>query len=236
MRGKICIVLASVAAMVAVMMVAFSDAQPIVRSFVRPLPAQSVEIRRVSVSVDELAPSRGESTESSQDLLRHDAERERGWGLEVWTNNPDGHYVDGERLIVSLKAENDGFVKLDYFQADGCVIHLIPNVYRGQARIKGKQVYSFGGDRDPEHFVVRGPFGPEYLKAIVMQKPITDTSLDSSEEGCHKGQEYLRQLDGMRGLLMTVGSVEISLPLFTSPREKVQSSPGKNLKPVPESK
>jgi hypothetical protein len=45
-------------------------------------------------------------------------------------------------LVIYVQSDRDAYLKLDYFQADGTVVHLVPNVYRGQAFIKGGKKYA----------------------------------------------------------------------------------------------
>jgi hypothetical protein len=91
--------------------------------------------------------------------------------LRVWTNNPNGSYVEGEPLIVSVQSDRDTYLKLDYYQADGTVVHLVPNVYGGNAFIKAGQTYSFGGPDGREAFTITGPFGTEVIKVIAGTQP-----------------------------------------------------------------
>ncbi|HMS82477.1 MAG TPA: TIR domain-containing protein [Nitrospira sp.] len=90
-----------------------------------------------------------------------------GFGIQVWTNKTDGRFFEGERLIIYVKAERDGYLKLDYFQADGTVVHLVPNHSRAQAVIKAGQTYVFGGDDSAEKIVIQPPYGKEIVKAML---------------------------------------------------------------------
>jgi hypothetical protein len=135
-----------------------------------------------------------------------------GFGLRLWTNKPDGRFLEGERLIVSVSPARDGYLKLDYFQADGTVVHLVPNLFRGQAFVKAGQTYTFGDDASPEHFVIQGPYGDEAVKAILSARPI-EIPMESGQP-VDNSRDYLKNLkSGTRGI--GVVGVEKSASLVT---------------------
>lgn len=130
------------------------------------------------------------------------------FGLKVWTNKPEGRFLENEKLIIYVQSDRDAYLKLDYFQADGTVVHLVPNVYRGQAFIKGGKKYAFGDETSPEQFVINPPYGTEAIKAIVAVRPF-----DSETEGepsISDSRAYLQS--GLRGIkvVAATSSVEIS--------------------------
>ena len=134
-----------------------------------------------------------------------------GFGLRLWTNKSDGRFLEGERLIVSVSPERDGYLKLDYFQADGTVVHLVPNLFRGQAMVKAGQTYTFGDDASPEHFVIQGPYGDETIKAILSARPIEIP--DDSGQPIDRSRDYLKNLKATRGV--GIVGVERSASLVT---------------------
>ncbi len=129
----------------------------------------------------------------------------------VWTNKTDGHYVEGDRLLIYIQSDRDAYLKLDYFQADGTVVHMVPNQFRGQGFVKAGQVYMFGDEGSPEQFTIQGPFGAETIKAIFSSRPF-DTGM-SDENVTSDSREYLAALSGSRGL--KVGGTSHSISLYT---------------------
>ena len=88
------------------------------------------------------------------------------------------------------------------------MVHLVPNVYRGQAFIKGGKKYAFGDEASPEQFVINPPYGTEAIKAVVAVRPF-----DSEAEGAPSvsdSRAYLQS--GLRGIkvVAATSSVEIS--------------------------
>lgn len=127
------------------------------------------------------------------------------FGLKVWTNKLQGSYVEGEPLVVSVQSDRDGYLKLDYFQADGTVVHLVPNIYGGEAFIKAGQTYSFGGPGGRETFTIQGPFGSETIKALVSSQPF-NRSLAAANP-VEESRGYLNSLQvATRGIKVEAGT------------------------------
>lgn len=129
------------------------------------------------------------------------------FGLKVWTNKDDGRYVEGEPMIISVQSDRDAYLKLDYYQADGTVVHVVPNVFGGQAFIRAGQTYSFGGAGSLETFTVSEPFGSETIKAIASTKPF-DQALTASKN-VEESRSYLGNLQlATRSIKVTQGTLE----------------------------
>ncbi|MBI4002348.1 MAG: DUF4384 domain-containing protein [Nitrospira defluvii] len=176
----------------------------------------TIAARMSPVSMDELIKQRINAKEISQQAQAPMVTASAGFGLRVWTDRPDGRFTEGDQVVIHVLSDRDGYLKLDYFQADGCVVHLVPNLYRGQAFIKGGQTYSFGSAGSPEQFTVTDPFGTETIKAIVGVKPF-DPSLQGTSSECDDGRAYVQGLqNGLRGL--KVAGVEQAVTLTTVSR------------------
>ncbi len=130
-------------------------------------------------------------------------------GARVWTNKSDGHYVEGDRLIIYVQSDRNAYLKLDYFQADGSVVHMVPNQFRGQEIVKAGRVYVFGDETSPEQFTVQGPFGAETIKAIFSARPFDMVLNGAALVG--DSREYLQVLAGSRGLKVEGTSYAVSL-------------------------
>lgn len=153
------------------------------------------------VSVQELITQRVNAKEIAEEALVPVIPKNETFGFRVWTNKSNGRYVEGERLIVYVQSDRDAYLKLDYFQADGTVVHLVPNVYRGQAFIKAGQKYSFGDNSAPEHFEIGGPFGAEIIKGMLSVHPFDGVSGLRAEKPLSDSREYLQDMKrGLRGV------------------------------------
>lgn len=119
-------------------------------------------------------------------------------GTKVWTNKLDGHYVEGDQLIIYVQSDRDSYLKLDYFQADGTVVHLVPNMFHEQEVLKAGHVYEFGADASAEKFTIQGPFGSETVKAILSAQPFNKAVNGINVIG--DSREYLQVLAGTRGV------------------------------------
>lgn len=180
----------------------------------------TVSAKLSPVSLEDLIKQRANAKQVSQAAQAPLLPQSQGFGLRVWVDKTDGHYIEGDRLVVYVQSERDAYLRLDYFMADGCVLHLVPNVYRGQALIRSGQTYSFGGDADPEHILITHPFGAETIKAMLSAVPIEDSGYDVGR-GCDESRDYLQRMEfsvrnGTRGAKLT--GVDRSVSLVTTSR------------------
>lgn len=136
------------------------------------------------ISIEEMIQQRVSAKEINEEAAKSKVlSSAPGAGIRLWTNKADGRYVEGERLIVYVASDKDGYLKLDYFQADSTVVHLVPNLFNGQVKVKAGQTYVFGDDAAPPHFVIQGPFGNETITAKVSKDPFPiEMNSDSSVE------------------------------------------------------
>jgi len=155
------------------------------------------------VSVEELIKQRINAKDIAVEARSNVLSSAPGFGIRLWTNKADGKFLEGDRLIIYVVPERDGYLKLDYFQADGTVVHLVPNLFRGQAMVKAGQTYAFGDDASPEHFVVQGPFGNETVKALLSAKPF-DVSMESGQ-AVDDSRSYLKSLKSATRGIAVVG-------------------------------
>ena len=132
---------------------------------------------------------------------------QQDFGLKVWTNKSTNSFVEGERLIIYVKSDRDAFLKLDYFQANETVAHLVPNKYRGQGHITGGKTYAFGDETSPEHFIVQEPYGDEVIKAIASLIPF-DLS-NEPVEGISDSRAYIKT--NLRGIKLVAAESSVSL-------------------------
>jgi hypothetical protein len=105
------------------------------------------------------------------------------FGLKVWTNKKGEPFVEGERLIIYVESEKDAYLKLDYYTAEGKVVHLVPNVFTTEARIQGGQKYSFGDEGAAAEFKISPPFGAETIRAWASTVPFDATLTEADQVG-----------------------------------------------------
>ncbi len=148
-------------------------------------------------------------------------------GLKVWLNKADGRYEEDDPLEVYVHSDRDVYLKLDYFQADGTVVHLVPNIFRQQAEIKKGQTYVFGSDDSPERFIISGPFGDEVIKALVSPYPFSKdlqskavvSDSETYVKTLKKNLERSEQQKGKRGVKILSGS---SASIFTKSHDTLK--------------
>ena len=85
-------------------------------------------------------------------------------------------YTEGQRLQFDLTAPDyDAFVYVDYFNADGEVIHLVPNETIGLERHGAETVFGVGKDRPGApglRLTIGPPFGQEIAVAFAASHPL----------------------------------------------------------------
>lgn len=159
------------------------------------------------VSMEDMIRQRVNAKEIAQTAQSALVPESPAFGVKVWTNKPDSRFLENDKLVIYVKSERDAYLKLDYFQADGTVVHLVPNVYRGQAFIKSGKTYAFGDESSPEQFVINAPFGTEAIKAIMAVRPF-----DLGTEGGQSvsdSRAYLQS--GLRGIKVVAATSSVEL-------------------------
>ena len=160
------------------------------------------------ISAEEMLRQKIAAKEISQKVETALIPSKQAFGLRIWTNKNENDFIEDDRLIIYVKSDRDAYLKLDYFQADGKVVHLVPNIYRGQAQIVGGTTYAFGDDSGPDQFIVKEPYGDEIIKAVVSSKPF---DIPDDAETVSESRAYLQ--GGLRGIKLV--AAEASLPLKT---------------------
>lgn len=87
-------------------------------------------------------------------------------------------YAEGQRLSFDLTAPDyDAYVYVDYFNAAGEVIHLVPNDTIALERSPAKSLFGIGQDRDGKpslRITIGPPFGQEIAVAFAASAPLYD--------------------------------------------------------------
>ena len=94
------------------------------------------------------------------------------FGLKVWSNKAPGEtYVEGEPLILYVMAEAPAFLWIDYYQADGQIVPLLPHPLISNQAQAGQR-FTLGGAGSAFQFTVAPPFGAEMLTVVASPTPI----------------------------------------------------------------
>lgn len=170
--------------------------------------------------VDALIAERKKQTAIKQRVTTHTSGS--NFGLKIWLNNPDGQFIEGDYLVINVQSEQDAYLKLDYFQADCKVVHLVPNLFRRQAFIKKDEIYTFGTEDAPERFRIQGPFGDEVIKAIASQSPFPVSQI--SRETISNCEPYVETLERgrTRGISVEHKVASADVSLFTLSQKKLE--------------
>lgn len=96
--------------------------------------------------------------------------------VEVWLDNSDGIYYEGENINVHFRASRDCFVALYSVDTRGQLNLLYPIDPQDDGYIQGGEVYSVPGQYADFDLVVTGPEGIEHIQAVASldRMPIPD--------------------------------------------------------------
>ncbi len=166
------------------------------------------------VSIEEMIRQRINAKDIAQEAAKSKVlPFSSGFGVRVWTNKTDGRFTEGEQLIIYVTPERDGYLRLDYFQADGKVVHLVPNLFSGQVMVKAGQTYVFGDDASQQHFVIQEPYGNETVKAMLSDQPVqipnSDKPIEDSRNYMNNAKLVTRGV-GILGVEQAVSLVTVS--------------------------
>ncbi len=105
-------------------------------------------------------------------------------------------YTNGERLTLDLTAPDyDGYIYVDYFTADGNVLHLQPNTVVPLEFAAAQSQQSVGKNRDDKPFLeltVSPPYGQEIAAAFASSIPLYD-GLRPIQEPANAYLEFIKE-------------------------------------------
>jgi hypothetical protein len=149
--------------------------EPLSQSLVpTPEPFQSEDVQE---QVQQEAHIRaGENTQNSIQravtLLKGFFPAGGDFPMRVWSaKGKDTVYVEGEKLQIHILPETNAYLQVDYYQADGTVVHLLPNPLDNNF-VEGGKTFTIGNPEKNFQFVFTPPFGEELLTVIASQKPL----------------------------------------------------------------
>lgn len=92
--------------------------------------------------------------------------------IEVWTDNNDGVYYEGENVTVYFRTDRDCFVAIYGVDTRGDVNLLYPTVRWDDGYVRGGEVYAIPGNDADFDLVVNGPEGMEVIQAIASNREL----------------------------------------------------------------
>jgi general secretion pathway protein A len=83
----------------------------------------------------------------------------------------DAVYTAGEKLLVHIVAASAAYLQVDYYQADGQVVHLLPNALDPNY-VEAGETFTLGKPESSFQFEISPPFGVEMLTVIASHQPL----------------------------------------------------------------
>lgn len=93
-------------------------------------------------------------------------------GIEVWTDNNDGVYSEGENVTVYFRADRDCYVAIYGVDTRGDVNLLYPAARWDDGYVRGGEVYAIPGDNSDYDLVINGPEGMEIIQAVAADEEL----------------------------------------------------------------
>ncbi|MDP6853906.1 MAG: DUF4384 domain-containing protein [Arenicellales bacterium] len=98
--------------------------------------------------------------------------------IRLWVNHSSNLYRADDRLVVSVEARRNLYLRLFYIQSDGLICQIYPAGNNGAGFLRADQVYEVGGKNDVVELVISDETkGEETIKAFASLGPIEDASL-----------------------------------------------------------
>jgi predicted Ser/Thr protein kinase len=121
------------------------------------------------------------------------AQRIAGAGATIRLNPASGkggnHLVEGDTLMVDVTTPNfESYVTVDYFELDGSVVHLLPNLRARENLAPARYTATVGS---LGNWVIGKPFGNEML--VMIATPVAP--FDNLRPESEPGGDYLRALE-----------------------------------------
>jgi len=86
--------------------------------------------------------------------------------IDIWVDNDDGIYYEGESITVFFRADRDCFVAIYSLDTRGNLHILYPINPWDNGFVYGNEVYAVPGDFEDYELIVTGPEGIEHIQAI----------------------------------------------------------------------
>ncbi|GEM_PF-2075142 len=133
--------------------------------------------------------------------------------LKMWTAKEDNRYYrSGEHIIIYFVTDKDAYLNLNYFQADGHVVHLVPNLFEDKYRVEAGQIYVVGGNKSKLKLIVEHPYGEETISALISATPFdnnfkTIETIENSQVYQQKVTKLLANKKGVAEYALDIWSV-----------------------------
>ena len=172
-----------------------------------------IEVELDSEEVNEVVKWVIYSTKQTEKVRAPVLPRDNDFEVKIWTHKgEDSYFRDGEKAIINVRSEKDAYLRLDYYQVDGKVVHLVPGYLPGNFQIKAKQTYTLGDQNSGFELKVSPPFGVEIVKVIASTAPFDENlnrkTISSSVDPYLNGlKEYFSKIS--RNIKLAEASVTI---------------------------
>jgi hypothetical protein len=137
------------------------------------------------------------------------------FALHVEPHPAQSVYTEGDTLAARVEAATRAYLYVDYYQANGDVVHLLPNSLDNNL-VDVDRAFVIGGSDMTYQFAFSPPFGEELLTVIASEHPLDAPRL--ATRMIEPSAEYLPRLAAYFKTHQPTGKVAIAhLVIRTSP-------------------
>jgi hypothetical protein len=111
--------------------------------------------------------------------------------VSVSADRPEGDYVVGETVHLTLFSNEDAYVTVLSFGPTGRVTQLFPNQYQPDSRVVANRPLVIAGPDSGARVTVAGPLGAELIKVVASNQPLTIVA-----ESQLQGRGVFRTIEG----------------------------------------
>jgi len=168
------------------------------------LPKVIVEMPKpapTEAMVETPSPPHHSALQQVADVIDQHFPKGGAFHLKVWSAKAPGDaYVEDENLLLYVVSETSAFLRIDYYQADGKIVHLLPRPLINN-QVRAGERFTLGGKGNAFQFKVAPPFGTEMLTVVASQSPIESQAEAATgelngpyvEQLSHQLQTYVTQ-------------------------------------------
>lgn len=112
--------------------------------------------------------------------------------VRVWTQKED--FVEGEEMVIRIRANQDFHGRLLYRDVEGHVMQILPNAYRADTVFKANTDYVVPGPGDKFRLRVGAPFGQETIILMASTRPLGEIATTTAGNGVLIADASLEQV------------------------------------------
>ena len=101
--------------------------------------------------------------------------------MQVWSSKQQ--YRAGEKIEVFIRGNRDFYARIVDITANGDIVQLLPNEYRGSSRFRQGEVYKVPDTGDQFDLTVGPPYGKDTIVVYASEVPLGQVAMNKIGQG-----------------------------------------------------